>query len=111
MSEKIKGEKHGLCNITACQSPDEVIWYNHSTRSYYCTVCAKRLNEVNKDDAEEMFGHPLCTRVIKKKKDPWARNAMTVYPIHKYELFTMAPLPDFNYQNECRNFDGTPKRR
>lgn len=59
-----KGIKGGRCNLTACQTPDEPAeWYNHGSRAYYCEGCAKMLNEdpFNKRDAQEMFGHPLCT--------------------------------------------------
>lgn len=47
MAEKIKGKKNGLCNRTACQSPDGVIWFNDSTRAYYCRACADLINDAN----------------------------------------------------------------
>jgi hypothetical protein len=34
------------CNRTACQKPGAV-WWNTSTRAYYCTDCAKAINEHN----------------------------------------------------------------
>ena len=59
----MKGEYNQECNITSCQKPNSAVWFNHSTRKYYCPLCAKRLNEdiFNKRDAQEMFGHSLCT--------------------------------------------------
>jgi hypothetical protein len=33
-----------LCNRTACRAPG-AIWWNTSTRAYYCTPCAHRINE------------------------------------------------------------------
>ena len=62
---KCKGEKGGLCNRTACQSPHGVIWFNHSTRAYYCGGCAHMLNSdpFNARDAERMYGHELCTLI------------------------------------------------
>lgn len=59
----MKGNYNEECNITSCQRPNSAVWFNHSTRKYYCGSCAKRLNEdvFNKRDAQEMFGHPLCT--------------------------------------------------
>ena len=54
------GEKNGSCNRTACQKPN-AIFYNHSTRKYYCPDCASMLNRVNKSAAMEALGHDLCT--------------------------------------------------
>jgi hypothetical protein len=56
----MKGEYQGNCNRTACQKPGAV-WYNHSTRAYYCTACAHLINLHNHKEAQEMFGHALCT--------------------------------------------------
>lgn len=61
MSKKEKGEYNGLCNRSACLSPHNVIYYNHSTRAYYCPSCAGRINEENRADAMRLFGHDLCT--------------------------------------------------
>ncbi len=56
----VKGDYGGLCNVADCQKTD-AIYYNHSTRKYYCPVCAEKINEANQSDAEKMFGHDLCT--------------------------------------------------
>ena len=55
-----KGLRGGNCNRTACQKPN-AIYYNHSTRKYYCPACAMMLNEYSAKEAKEMFGHDLCT--------------------------------------------------
>jgi len=57
-----KGQKNGLCYRRACLSPHNVIFYNHSTRKYYCPKCAGDINEMNFYDAMRIFGHDLCTR-------------------------------------------------
>ena len=59
----MKGEYKQECNITSCQKPNSAVWFNHSTRKYYCPSCARRLNSdpFNARDAKEMFGHLLCT--------------------------------------------------
>jgi hypothetical protein len=64
VQHKEKGEKNGLCNRTACQSPHNVIFFNHSTRKYYCPACAHDLNDdpYNHRDAMRLYGHELCTR-------------------------------------------------
>ena len=54
--EKIKGEKFGLCNRTACQSPDNVTWYNTGTRAFYCPKCANLINKAN----HAVLGYNLC---------------------------------------------------
>ncbi len=58
-----KGDYNGTCNITACKTMLPATWYNHSTRLYYCTECANRLNNdsFNKRDSLRAFGHDLCT--------------------------------------------------
>lgn len=62
----MKGEYNQECNITSCQKPNSAVWFNHSTRKYYCPSCARRLNidPFNARDAQAMFGHTLCTLVI-----------------------------------------------
>ncbi len=56
-----KGDKNGSCNRTACQRPG-ANWFNHSTRRYYCQSCAFMLNDCNRRDAMELYGHELCTK-------------------------------------------------
>lgn len=65
----MKGVYNQECNITSCQKPNSAVWFNHSTRKYYCSSCARRLNEdvFNARDAKEMFGHSLCTLEDKER--------------------------------------------
>ena len=67
---KVKGEKNGLCNITACQGEDDVTWFNYSTQKYYCVDCARRLNEDphNKAWALDNNKPPLCEKDETPKK-------------------------------------------
>lgn len=64
----MKGEYGQECNRTACKNP-LAFFYNHSTRKYYCEVCAVLLNKVNKTDAMRLFGHDLCT-IGKPEENP-----------------------------------------
>lgn len=82
-----KGEYGGSCNITRCQRPHSAYWYNHSTRKFYCRGCAWELNNdrFNKRDAQELYGHDLCTlwvpngNDIKQLKDVlWTERYATV---------------------------------
>jgi hypothetical protein len=57
-----KGVKGGACNVTACQLPNSAVWWHHSTRAYYCDVCAEELNRVNRKDAHDLYGHDLLTK-------------------------------------------------
>jgi hypothetical protein len=59
MKPKVKGEYKGLCNRKACQSPHNVVYFNSSTRKYYCPRCAKMIN----DYSEIMDGVTLCKKV------------------------------------------------
>ena len=45
--QKIKGAYKGLCNITSCQSPSDVVYWNRSTQKFYCRSCCVKLNNVN----------------------------------------------------------------
>lgn len=56
----LKGKFQGNCNRTACQAPGAT-WYNHSTRLYYCEICAGMINKMNHVDSMRLFGHKLCT--------------------------------------------------
>jgi len=55
-----KGELNGTCNREACHGPGAV-YFNHSTRKYYCSKCADMINEMNGMWAIDEFGHDLCT--------------------------------------------------
>lgn len=49
-----KGQRDGLCNRTSCQAPlpdEKGQFYNTSTRAWYCSICAKKINfwSVNDD--------------------------------------------------------------
>ena len=54
-----KGLFNGSCNRTACQKPG-ALFYNHSTRLYYCPSCAQMINQVN-PESKQIYGHQLCT--------------------------------------------------
>ncbi len=53
-----KGKFGGSCNRSACLDR-LAVFYNYSTRKYYCAECAYTLNRVNQD-ANDLFGHDLC---------------------------------------------------
>jgi hypothetical protein len=52
----LKGVYGGLCNREACQKPGAV-FYNSSTRAYYCPECAAKINYWSRRDD----GIDLCT--------------------------------------------------
>ena len=60
MNKPDKGEKNGSCNRQACQKPGAV-YFNHSTKRYYCEGCATLINNMNDDWAPGEYGHQLCT--------------------------------------------------
>ena len=63
LNQLIKGELLGLCNRSVCLKPG-ANFYNHSTHAHYCRACAELINQYNRKDSMEMFGHDLCTEVI-----------------------------------------------
>ena len=59
-----KGEYNCECNRTACKNK-HAIFYNHSTKKYYCGSCAYEINKWAQDFKKE-YGHELCVKVINK---------------------------------------------
>lgn len=57
----MKGEFKLECYRTAC-SNRPAVFFNHSTRKYYCTRCAHLINDANPDYYTKS-GHDLCQRV------------------------------------------------
>jgi hypothetical protein len=53
-----KGDFKEECNRTACNNKNAV-FFNHSTRKYYCFPCAALINRMN-PEADEIYGHALC---------------------------------------------------
>lgn len=58
----LKGKFNGNCNVTSCQKP-HAVWFNHSTRAYYCEACAYEIGSFAKrtGDDMELYGHALLT--------------------------------------------------
>jgi len=50
------------CNVTACQQPLGLRWWNLSTRAFYCRGCAAKINRAStKEDQETciaLYGIP-----------------------------------------------------
>lgn len=59
-----KGKFNQRCNRTACDTGLPAVWWNFSTKKFYCERCAEWLNEdpFNKKDAMELFGHDLLKK-------------------------------------------------
>jgi hypothetical protein len=55
---KLKGIEGGNCNRTACQSPF-AIWYNESTRAFYCRHCAILIQRDANDYAQRCQEEPV----------------------------------------------------
>ena len=61
----MKGQFNGVCNRTACSNTGAV-YYNLSTKKYYCPTCAELINKANKADTMRLFGvFDLCQKVTK----------------------------------------------
>lgn len=55
-----KGSHGGSCNRRSCMKPKSALYFNSSTRSYYCGTCAALINTANYvDTAPEV----LCNYV------------------------------------------------
>jgi hypothetical protein len=60
-----KGKPGGSCNRVACQASGAV-YYNRSTRRYYCPECAARINA----GGVGLDGSPLCLHPSEFPVDP-----------------------------------------
>jgi hypothetical protein len=59
--ETAKGQRGEECCRKSCQNQN-AMWFNHSTKMYYCSGCAELINKYNRADALRLFGHDLCER-------------------------------------------------
>lgn len=50
-----KGAHNGICARIACDNA-RAFWFNPTSGRYYCGVCAKKFNEVSRQNGEA----PLC---------------------------------------------------
>ncbi len=65
-----KGVKGHNCNRTACQTAGAV-WWNTSTRSWYCTQCAFEINKANLVDCVDHNEYPfLCISPLDTERYP-----------------------------------------
>jgi len=61
----MKGEFGQECNRRVCQNKP-AIWFNLSTRKYYCPDCAERINFENRNDQfVKKHGGFLCVEDTK----------------------------------------------
>lgn len=60
---KVKGYYNGLCNVTHCQTPHRVEWYNKYTNAFYCPDCAFDINSCNAHFKDCDNGEPFINFV------------------------------------------------
>ena len=60
---KVKGYYQGLCNVTACQTPHRVEWYNKYMNAFYCPCCARDINDSNARFKDMDNGDPFIKYV------------------------------------------------
>lgn len=57
----MKGDFNDKCNRTDCDN-GSAVYYNKSTRKYYCKICAHIINMHNRADSMRLYGEEdLCT--------------------------------------------------
>ena len=64
---ELKGVEGGNCNRTDCQGPNAV-WYNESTRKFYCRNCAITIQREENDRA--FFAKEPPMQIFKGVFDP-----------------------------------------
>lgn len=50
-----KGKKYGNCNVTHCQTPRLVLFFNTSTNAYYCYDCCTNIRNACEEIKDEIF--------------------------------------------------------
>lgn len=66
-SVKVKGHYDGLCNVTACQSPNNVHYYNHIMHAFYCPHCTADINRSNAYHKDVDDGKPFINFKTKEE--------------------------------------------
>lgn len=79
-----------LCNRTACQTARNVVYWNHSTRAYYCPSCAHAINS-GAGTQYDKFGNavPLCSiddNKMKYEKEFKQKNPEVSYQSYKDDI-------------------------
>lgn len=94
-----KGIKGGSCNVTACQAPNSAMYYNKSTRKYYCKACADAINRANMFDCYQLYGtYHLCQ--LDEDTDPRIKEHGAGY--HHYQKEDIAQKDElYNFDIEC----------
>ena len=64
-----KGKHGGYCNITSCQKP-AAMYFNKSTKAYYCKRCAEGINwPGGRADCMRLYGVPLLCEYVPLEHD------------------------------------------
>lgn len=66
-SVKIKGHYDGLCNVTHCQSPNQVYYYNRIMHAFYCPHCTADINRSNAYHKDVDDGKPFINFKTKEE--------------------------------------------
>lgn len=66
-SVKVKGHYDGLCNVTHCQSPNNVHYYNRYTHAFYCPHCTGEINRCNAQFKDADEGKPFINFKTKEE--------------------------------------------
>lgn len=60
----LKGVHGGNCNVSSCQKPN-ALYFNKSTKAYYCKECAEEINWVGgRADVMKLYGVPLLCEYV-----------------------------------------------
>jgi hypothetical protein len=49
-----KGEKNSVCNVLFCLN-EPAIHFNHWMNAYYCTSCARKINDACRQHGDELL--------------------------------------------------------
>lgn len=58
-NNKVRGVRGSTCYRQSCEY-GPAMWYNFSTKHWYCRSCASTINVMNQADAQRLYGHDLC---------------------------------------------------
>jgi hypothetical protein len=66
-NKESKGSYNNECYRSSCVNI-RAIFYNKSTRMYYCSSCAKLINDANKADSMRLYGTPFLCELVNKEQ-------------------------------------------
>lgn len=94
----LKGVYNGNCNREACQAA-KAVWYNHSTRKYYCHDCALYINRYRPSNDEYLSSLPHLLLTQGEHQPPGAPKEKYLTATRVHQLLLSCLYDDSDIEN------------